>query len=163
MSLSRQVFLGVLLGLGWPALDGLGQTNVSIPSQPITRVGRVVLSEQQAVDIGLPLAPEDRQGLPLEIRERIRRFEAIREAYLTEQELLRKRLTGAATEEERDRIRALIKQSRDAWLARARTLREEARERLRELQTLLPSRSEILDAARERVRETHKRRGITDP
>ena len=71
--------------------------------------------------------------MPLEIKERIRRFEIIREAYLQEQALLRKRLSGATTEEERERIRALIKQTRDAWLARARALREEARERLREL------------------------------
>jgi len=147
-----------LIGLACSTGDGFGQTNPVSSVRLTEREGRVILSDQQASDLGLTSI--DRQKLPLEIKERIRRFEIIREAYLQEQALLRKRLSGATTEEERERIRALIKQTRDAWLARARALREEARERLRELQVLVPSRSEILDAARENVRSVHKRKGI---
>jgi len=90
-------------------------------------------------------------------------FELLRDAYLKEQENLRKRERGATTEAERDRIRAIIKEARDAWLERERNLREEMKDRIAELRKDLPSRAEIFDNARDSLRESiatgRKRRG----
>jgi len=140
-----------------PVQDPVGTTPTV---RTADREGRIVLSDQQATDSGLsPSSTGDRQKLPPEIKERIRRFEIIRDNYLREQALLRKKLTGAATEEERERIRALIRDSRVAWIDQSQKLREEARERLRELPRLLPSMPEVLDEARRNARDLRKRRG----
>jgi len=144
-------------------LSGLSQTNITTTPKPIERDGRIVVSDQQALDFGLPTTSIDRQKLPLDIKARLIRFEAIREAYRKEQDELRAKEKGASTEAEREKIRLLIKERRDAWLARSRALREETKDRLRELRSQLPSRSEVLDAARESARdaasEIRKRRG----
>lgn len=163
MSLLRSHLVFVLGLAGSVLLAGtaLGQASVTPTIKPTDRDGRVILSDQQAADVGLnSLTTVDRQKLPPEIRDRIKRFEVVREAYLKEQALLRKRLTGAATEEERDRIRALIQERRVAWLAEARKLREEAQDRLRELQRMMPDRREILQNARDAAKG---RRGIGQP
>ena len=98
-----------------------------------------------------------------ETRDRLRRFEAVREAYLKEQEELRKKLRGAATEAERDRVRELIRQTRQEWLDRMRQLREESARRIRELPSVMPDMREVLSNARENARdaalEVRKRRG----
>jgi hypothetical protein len=158
MSLVRSL-LALLLGLAGLAVPGavsttLGQTSITAATT-VQRDGRVVLSDEQAAAAGL--ATVDRQRLSPEIQDRIKRFEVVREAYLKEQALLRKRLSGAATEEERERVRVLIQSQRAAWLAQARKLREEAQDRLRELQKLMPDRREILQNARDAVKD---RRGI---
>jgi hypothetical protein len=99
-----------------------------------------------------PERPEQ-QRLPLDLRERVASFEKVREAYLAEQRELLRRLRGAS-EEDRDRIRELIKSRRDAWLEQARQFRQEARERLAELRSgALQSHKEALDAARDSARE----------
>jgi len=162
------IFIGLLswAGLFLPDSIGLAQAQPqdSVGTTPTVKTadrdGRIVLSEQQATDSGLsPTANLDRQRLPPEIKERIRRFEIIRDRYLREQAQLRKKLTGAATEEERERIRALIQDSRVAWINQSTKLREEAKERLRELPRLLPNMPEVLDEARRNAREIRKRRG----
>ena len=72
-------------------------------------------------------------------------------------------LQGAATEEERDRIRAQIQASRDEWTARLRTFRDELKDRLPQLRDRLPALNEVLDNARDRARDAsqtvRKRRG----
>jgi hypothetical protein len=162
MSHLRYLFWTTLAGLVLP-MSGLAQTNLTTSPKPIEREGRIVVSDEQALDLGLSPKPIDRQRLSPDIRARIVRFEAIRDAYRKEQDELRAKELGAATEAEREKIRALIKERRDAWLARSRALREETRDRLRELRSQLPTRSEVLDAARESARdaasEIRKRRG----
>ena len=127
------------------------------------RVGQVIVSDEKltADGFGLNVRPDpvDLRKLPPEIRERIKRFELVREAYLKEQEELRKRLRGAATEAERDQVRELIRQARLEWLERARQLREETLRRIRELPTVVPDMREVISDARENAREVRKRRG----
>lgn len=152
--------LAVLVG----PITCLGQTNLTTTTvKPVERDGRIVVSDQQALDFGIPSNSIDRQKLAPDIKERLRRFEAIREAYRKEQDELNAKERGAATEAERERVRALMKERRDAWLARQKALREEAKDRLREFRSRLPDRSEVLDAARENARdaatEIRKRRG----
>lgn len=141
-----------------------GVTSVTPALRNTDRDGRIVVSDKQAIDLGLnaPLTT-DRQNLPLPIKDRLQRFEGPREAYQREQEQLRKRLTGAATEAERERIRALIKERHEDWRRRARDLRAQSKDRIAELRRQMPSKSEILDAARENAREAtseiRRRRG----
>ena len=131
------------------------------------RVGQVVVSDEKLTADGFALnvRPDsvDLRKLPLEIRERIKRFELVREAYLKEQEELRKRVRGATTEAERDQVRELIRQARLDWLERARRLREETLRRVRELPTVMPDMREVISNARENARdaalELRKRRG----
>ncbi|MBK7999172.1 MAG: hypothetical protein IPK15_10785 [Verrucomicrobia bacterium] len=160
---SRPIKLALLTGVLLSGLTCFGQTNLAPTIKPIERDGRVVLSEKQADELGLLPTTADRQKLPLAIKERLLRFEVSREAYLKEQEQMKKRLLGATTEAERDRIRASMREQRDAWLRRAKAMREEARERARELRTQLPSMNEVIENARENAREAaaqnRKRRG----
>jgi len=154
------VILTALVGpVSCPAQTNLTTTTV----KPIERDGRIVVSDQQALDFGIPSISIDRQKLAPDIKERVRRFEAIREAYLKERDELTAKERGAATEAERERIRALMKEKLDAWRARQKALREEAKDRIREFRSQLPGRSEVLDAARENARdaatEIRKRRG----
>lgn len=160
---SRPIKLVLLTGVLLSGLTCFGQTNLAPTVKPIERDGRVVLSEKQADELGLLPTTADRQKLPLAIKERLVRFEISREAYLKEQEQMKKRLLGATTESERERIRATMREQRDAWLRRAKAMREEARERARELRTQLPSMNEVIENARENAREAaaqnRKRRG----
>jgi hypothetical protein len=147
-----------------------GQTNIDsvTPSVKTTeREGRIVVSDQQAVDLGINLGPGptaiDRQNLSEPVKLRMQRFELSRDAYLREQEQLKKRLNGATTETERERVRLLIRDQREAWLRRMRELRAQSKDRVAELRRQLPSKGEVLDAARENAREAiqdiRKRRG----
>ena len=139
-------------------------TSITPVVKSTDREGRIVVSDQQAVDSGIvgPTAI-DRQNLAPAIKERLQRFEIPRDAYLLEQQQLRRRLNGATTEAERERVRALIKEQRDAWLRRTRELRAQSKDRIAELRRQMPSKSEVLDAARENAREAikdlRKRRG----
>lgn len=163
--------LAALAGIVLPGLTCLGQTNLApsaIPSTTptitsIEREGRVILSDKQANDQGLTPTTADRQKLSVAIKERLQRFEVNREAYLREQEQLKKRLLGASTEAERERIRDSMREQREAWLRRAKVMREEAKERVRDLRTQLPSMKEVIENARENARDNviqiRKRRG----
>lgn len=160
---SRPIKQALLAGILFTGLTCFGQTNLTPSIKPTERDGRVILSEKQADELGLTPSLADRQKLPLAIKERLLKFEASREAYLKAQELMKKRLLGASTETERERIRATMREQRDAWLRRAKAMREEARERARELRTQLPSMNEVIENARENAREAatqnRKRRG----
>jgi cell division protein FtsI/penicillin-binding protein 2 len=167
---------GLLIAFGFPAWDCLAQTNsgstrgttgdtvgtgtgsdVEPTVKTEDREGQVVLSDEQKREIGLT-STTDRQQLTPEVKERLRRFELIRERYRRQQAALRKRLTGASTEAERDRVREVIKESRNAWLRRAAALREEARDRVRALRSRMPAMKEVLDAARDNVLESAPRK-----
>jgi hypothetical protein len=146
-------------GLAAASSACFGQTNLTPTLRTTERDGRIVVSEQQATDLGLnptlgPAASVDRQNLSDAVKDRLRRFELSRDAYLREQEQLRKRLEGAATEAERERVRALIKVQREAWLQRMRDLRVQAKDRIAELRRRLPSRAEILDNAKQTKSDT---------
>ena len=149
------------------APTAFAQTSITSVVKTADRDGRIVLSAQQATDLGLniTLGPTsiDRQNLSDAVKLRLQRFELSRDTYLREQEQLKKRLNGAATEAERERVRALIKEQRDEWLRRMRELRAQSKDRILELRRQLPSKSEVLDAARENAREAikdiRKRRG----
>jgi len=144
-----------------------GQTNLTPTVKTTDRAGRIVVSDQQATELGLNVsagpASIDRQNLTPAVKDRLQRFELSRDAYLREQEQLKKRLDGAATEAERERVRVLIKSKREEWLRRMQELRSEAKDRIAELRRQLPSRTEVLDAARENARdaisEIRRRRG----
>ena len=159
-------FLAVSL-VGWLASTASSPAQAQAPAQvspvvPATpdRVGRVIISDPQAAAIGANTTL-DRQRLSTEVRDRLARFEKIRDAYLHEQEELRRRLRGATTDADRERIREQIKQSIEAWRERSRNLREELKDRLATLREQMPTRAEVLDNARESLRDSsiRKRRG----
>lgn len=143
-------------------------TNPPVAIDPI-RLGRVLQPPVSSTVDGSPVSsmiprPErvEQQRLPQDIRDRLQQFERVREAYLTEQRELQRRLRGA-TDADRDQIRELIRERRAAWLEQFRTFRQEARERLAELRDALPNHREALDAARDTARqkaeEARERRG----
>lgn len=131
-------------------------------ARPRDRVGRVVapdrprgnLDPMALSSVGRPSRPEYNE-LPLEVRQKIERFKSEARAYLDRQEALRKQLSGVTTDAERDRIREQLNNLRDQWLERARTLREEFRERRGELLNRLPGHREVLDDAKDNLRDKH--------
>jgi len=169
--LIRQLKTATAIGLGLVAWTGFAQTTTNTAPKIVPeRVGRVLQPPAPAGTAPTsPLADRpvrsERQPLPQDIKDRLQRFEQLREAYLAEQKELLRRLRGA-TDEDRDRIRQLIQERREAWLEKLRTLREEARERLADLKQTLSQHQEVLDAAREsaqeRAAEVRDRRGVTD-
>jgi hypothetical protein len=135
-------------------------TSVDIaPTATSDRIGRVVISDKQLAEEGiLPTANSlDFRRLPPEIRERIQRFEIHREAYLKRQQELNQRLRGAATDEERQRVRDQISKARDAWLERAKDSRREMKDRLEDF------RRERLSNMRERLDDARPDRKTTTP
>jgi hypothetical protein len=158
MKCCRETTLVLLLAGGLIAVAARGQTTTNpAPAATAERDGRVLPSgtfrapESMAPTAARPERPEQ-QRLPQDLRDRLASFEKVREAYLTEQRELLRKLRGA-TDEDRDRIRELIKSRREAWLEQARRFREEAKERMAELRDALPSHKEALEAARDNARE----------
>jgi hypothetical protein len=137
------------------------QTSTNVAPATVDRAGRVLQPSmfQDGASVAPTTARPDRpelQRLPADLRERLARFETVREAYLAEQRELLRKLRGAS-DEDRDQIRELIKTRRDAWLEQARQFREEAKDRLTELRNgALQSHKEALDAARDNAREKLK-------
>jgi hypothetical protein len=163
MSPLRHCLMMGLMVLAWPAVSQTTVTPAPAPAvKVVEREGRVIVSDQQALEAGpLSSAVLERQKLSPEVKDRLRRFDAVRDAYLKEQAQLRKKLTGAATEEERERIRSMIQDRNSDWLAQSKRLREEAQSRLRDLQRTMPDRKEIL---MENVRDAiRNRKGIDTP
>ena len=155
-----------LAGLLVATPSGFAQTSASPASTSIDvtptvtsdRIGRVVISDKQLADDGyiLPTANSlEFRRLPPEIRQRIQRFEIIRDAYLKREQELNQKLRGAATDEERQRVRDLISKARDAWLERAKDSRRELKDRLNEI------RRERLSTMRERLDAVGKDRNTT--
>ena len=167
MSYWRKSLVAGVATLVAAAVPAFSQTSITSTVKTTDREGRIVLSVQQATDnginIGLSPTAGDRQNLTPAVRDRLQLFELSRDAYQREQAQLQKRLNGAATEAERERVRALIKDKRDAWLRRSVEVRTQAKERIAELRRQMPSKKEVLDAAKENARDTindiRKRRG----
>lgn len=111
--------------------------------------GRIL---QPAQPSSSPLTPavsasrpdRNERALPPEVKEKLKQFEAAREAFINRQEQLRRQMDGAAGDKEREAIRQRIKESLDQWRDQARQFRDEARERVKELQRELPSLREAL-------------------
>ena len=165
MSFFRQLYRASSAGLVILALNGLAQTKPSVKTdtqptlQPaVDRIGQVVISDQQAVDSAISVKPRpesiELQKLPPEIKARIRRFEVFREVYLREQDELRKKLQGAPTDAERQRVRDLIRTSREVWLQQTRDLREEMKDRLPALRERLQDKRELLNNLRDKTRDS---------
>ena len=124
----------------------VGSTNIA------DRVGRIIFPDRILRDtpsglaFGLRPPRPERPDLPLDIRQRLLRFEILRDTYLARQQDLLRKLRGA-TNSDRDKIRAQLRALRDEWLERARAFREEARDRMKDVLGLeLSGRSKILDS-----------------
>ena len=147
----------VVLGLGLllpsaRAQGNSGSTNIA------DRVGRIILPDPAALNSPVAGAPggrpsrSERPEFPAELKLRLRSFESLREIYLARQEELRKKWHGAATDQDRERLRAQLLVLREEWLDKARAFKEETRTRLEELKgELSPKYREILDEARQRA------------
>ena len=169
MNRVRQTIVALGLSAGLLEAVVLAQPTTNPPVVvDSSRLGRVLQPPLSATSDGAlsSVAPRpervEQQRLPQDVQDRLKQFERVREAYLTEQRELQRRLRGA-TDADRDRIRELIRERRAAWLEQFRTFRQEARERLTELRDALPGHREALDAARDAARqkaeETRERRG----
>jgi Skp family chaperone for outer membrane proteins len=170
MNRVRKTVFAMVLSAGLLEAVVLAQTTTNPPVViDSSRLGRVLQTPVSSAVDASPITsavnrPErvEQQRLPQDIRDRLQQFERVREAYLTEQRELQRRLRGA-TDADRDQIRELIRERRAAWLEQFRTFRQEARERLTELRDALPSHREALDAARDSARqkaeEARERRG----
>ena len=125
------------------------------------RNGTIIISPRQALDNGV--RPKIDSTVAPEVRERIDRFERVRDQYLREQERLRRLLNGASSDEERNRIRELIAKTREQFLDNLKRFREEMKDRLAEVRQRLPEMREVLDNAKENARDSlnqvRKRRG----
>ena len=168
-----QSVIGVcLLGLAFTPVRLHAQTEVKPPADAVPvdaatanalrqRVGRVIVPEKPGGGSLSQTAVRPRPGmdLPPEVKERVRTFDQYRNEYLRQQEELRKRNKGT-TDQDRERIRAQLKELRERWREQSAALREELEERRRELPDLLPSHRELLDSARETIRDRRERRGV---
>ncbi len=142
-----------------------GSTNIA------DRVGRIILPDPAALNspvaspsTGVRPSRSERPDFPPELKQRLRSFESLREMYLARQEELVKKLRGASTDQDRDRLRAQLQVLRDEWLDNARAFKEETRTRIEELKgELSPKYKEALDAAKQNAldaaKSARKRRG----
>jgi hypothetical protein len=172
MTRPRHLIGVCLLSLAWGPAGLFAQTEVkpaadTVPIDAATanalrqRVGHVIVPEKPAGSSLSPTGVRPRPGmdLPPEVKERVRTFDQYRNEYLRQQEELRKRSKGT-TDQDRERIRAQLKELRERWREQSAALREELEERRRELPELLPSHRELLDSARETIRDRRERRGV---
>ena len=152
--------LGLLLPSAW-AQGTSGSTNIA------DRVARIILPDPAALNsptaspTGVRPSRSERPDFPPELKLRLRSFENLRELYLAQQQELVKKLRGATTSQDRERLRAQLQVLRDEWLDKARAFKEETRTRLEELKSeLSPKYGELLDEARKRALDAaaeHKR------
>jgi len=144
------------------AISARAQTPTPVDNAA-NRNGTIILSPRQALDNGIRVKPDATAVQAAEVRERIERFERIRDQYLREQERLRRLLNGAATDDERARVRDLIAKTREQFLDNLKRFREEMKDRLAEVRQRLPEMREVLDNAKDNARDSinqvRKRRG----
>src|SRR6266511_3581320 len=140
--------LGLLLPSAW-AQGTSGSTNSA------DRVARIILPDPAALNSLAAGAPgvrpsrSERPEFPAELKLRLRSFESLREIYLARQEDLRKKWRGAATDQDRERLRTQLLVLREEWQDKARAFKEETRTRLEELKGELSSKyRDALDAAK---------------
>ena len=141
--------LGLLLPSAW-AQGTSGSTNIA------DRVARIILPDPAALNSSAGSVPGgrpsrlERPEFPAELKLRLRSFESLREIYLARQEELRKKWHRAATDQDRELLRAQLLVLREEWVDKARAFKEETRTRLEELKgELSPKYREILDEARQ--------------
>ena len=142
---------GLLLPSAWA--QGTDSTNIA------HRVARIILPDPAALNSPIAGAPgavrpsrSERPDFPPELKLRLRSFESLREIYLARQEELKKKWRGAATDQDREQLRAQLLVLRDEWLDKSRAFKEETRTRLEELKgELSPKYREILDETRQRA------------
>lgn len=151
------------VSLGWFAT--LASAQVLPPSTSIAdKVGQIILPDfggsLSSPGSSLTRPPRlERPELAPEIKSRLARFAETREAYLAKQQELLRKLNGA-TDGDRELIRKQLQQLRDDWLDRAKAFREDARTRMRELQSELPRyRDSLKDAQEGALDAGHSRRG----
>jgi vacuolar-type H+-ATPase subunit H len=146
------------------------------PTTPKDRVGRVLTPHPPKGNLD-PISTattrpqlQERNAVSQEVQDKINSFNTQRDAYVRQQEELRKQLIGAATDTERERIREQLRTVRERWLDIQRQVRENAKERATELMQQMPNRREMMrEAAQEKASEVksgvqqqiqdHKRRG----
>src|SRR5262249_3324056 len=135
------------------------------PSTSIAdKVGQIIVPDLgnalSGSGAGLNRPPRlERPDLAPEVKVRLARFAESREAYLAKQQELLRKLSGA-TDADREQIRKQLQQLRDDWLDRAKAFREDARTRMRELQSELPRyRDSLKDAQEGALDAGHSRRG----
>jgi hypothetical protein len=151
----------------------LGQNNLS-PGDPVSpslaprqREGRVLPLAPPVKPDPVPLAAvatrPERPALSAEVNEKLQSFQRVREAYLKQQEEIRKQMKNA-TDADREKVRQQLKDLRERWLEQSRSYQQELRDRQRELLSRLPSHREVIENSREKVRETIRdrrdRRGV---
>jgi len=152
--------LGLLLPSAW-AQGNSGSTNIA------DRVARIILPDPASLNSSTANVPggrpsrSERPEFPAELKLRLRSFESLREVYLARQEELRKKWRGAATDQDRERLRAQLLGLREEWLDKARAFKEETRTRLEELKGELSYKyGDLLNEAKRRALEEapeHKR------
>ena len=160
------VLPAVVLGLGLllpsaRAQGSSGSTNIA------DRVARIILPDPASLNSSTANVPggrpsrSERPEFPAELKLRLRSFESLREVYLARQEELRKKWRGAATDQDRERLRAQLLGLREEWLDKARAFKEETRTRLEELKGELSYKyGDLLNEAKRRALEEapeHKR------
>jgi len=152
--------LGLLLPSAW-AQGNSGSTNIA------DRVARIILPDPASLNGSTANVPggrpsrSERPEFPAELKLRLRSFESLREIYLARQEELRKKWRGAATDQDRELLRAQLLVLREEWLDKARAFKEETRTRLEELKGELSYKyGDLLNEAKRRALEEapeHKR------
>jgi hypothetical protein len=95
-------------------------------------------------------------GSSAEVREMVKEFRDQQKARLEEYRRLAAQARDA-TAEKRQQLRQQLRQMLEEQKAERDQLREQVRERLQELTTSLPSRKEVIEAAKEQAREKQDR------
>jgi len=152
----------ILLGFGLgvevvcaQATPGTNAPTASTTTRNSSGAGTILLPElpladppSPAVDANFAARPATiERSLAPEVRQQLSRFRNAREAYLNDQARLEKLLKGA-NERERELIRQRIKESHEKWVLQARSFRDEANQRMRDLKRALPKHREALNEAR---------------
>ena len=124
MKSESKLLVMVALSAWMAVASALAQTNptTTTPTEG-TRVGKVVepspLTPQDSVTAVVRPKLTERPDLPPEVLVRIERFKREAQAYLDQQQALKKLLQGA-NDQERARIRDQMRALREQWLERAR-------------------------------------------
>jgi len=151
MNMFRKIAAACLLLLGAVASGSAQTSSISPTTIQRSTDGRILQPDKSSsptVTAVQPRPDRTERALPPEIKDKLKQFEAAREAFINRQEQLRKQMDGATTDKERDAVRQRIKESLDQWREQARQFRDEAKERLKELQRELPSLREPLQESR---------------
>ena len=155
--MKKLVLSAVVLGLGLLIPTALAQ-GTSGSTNIADRVARIILPDPAALNSPIASVPggrpsrSERPEFPAELKLRLRSFESLREIYLARQEELRKKWRGAATDQDKELLRAQLLGLRDEWRDKALAFKEETRTRLDELKgELSPKYREALDEARQRA------------